>query len=108
MKKRELSVSQFSVEKIKSTLKKHEHILNDKYGVKEIGVFGSYVKDKAKKSSDLDILIEFQEDADISLLEFIALENYLSDIFGVKVDLVMKDSLKPRIGKHILKEVAYL
>jgi predicted nucleotidyltransferase len=108
MKKRELSVSQFSVEGIKSTLKKHEHILNDKYRVKEIGIFGSYVKGKAKKSSDLDILVEFEKDADISLLEFIELENYLSDLLGVKVDLVMKDSLKPRIGKHILKEVAYL
>lgn len=86
-------------------MKKYEHILNDKYGVKEIGIFGSYVKGKAKKNSDLDIL---EKDADISLIEFIELENYLSDILGVKADLVMKDSLKPRIGKHILKEVAYL
>lgn len=108
MKKREISVSQVSVEGIKSTLKRHEHILNEKYGVTEIGIFGSYVKGKAKKSSDLDILVDFREDADIGLLEFIELENYLSDLLGVKVDLVMKDSLKPRIGKHILKEVAYL
>jgi len=97
-----------SVGKIKIALKKHEHILNEKYGVKEIGIFGSYVKGKAKKSSDLDILVDFREDADIGLLEFIELENYLSDLLGIKVDLVMKDSLKPRIGKHILQEVAYL
>jgi uncharacterized protein len=39
-----------------------------------------------------------------SLLTFIAMENYLSDLLGVKVDLVMKDSLKPKIGQHILRE----
>lgn len=97
-----------SVDELKKTLKSHESILKDKYGIREIGIFGSYVKGKAKKSSDLDILVDFQKDADIGFLEFIELENYLSDLLGVKVDLVMKDSLKPRIGKHILKEVAYL
>ncbi len=96
------------VEKIKIALKEHKNILKHKYAVRQIGIFGSYVKGKAKKSSDLDILVDFQKDADIGLLEFIALENYLSDLLGIKVDLVMKDSLKPRIGKQILKEVAYL
>ena len=96
------------IENIKKMLKEQESFLKDRYGVSKIGIFGSYVKGKAKKSSDLDILVDFQKDADIGLLEFIALENYLSDLLGVKVDLVMKDSLKPRIGKHILKEVAYL
>lgn len=96
------------IENIKKMLKEQELFLKDRYGVSEIGIFGSYAKGKAKKISDLDILIDFQKDADIGLLEFIALENYLSDLLGVKVDLVMKDSLKSRIGKHILKEVAYL
>ena len=40
-----------------------------------------------------------------SLLKFIALENYLTDLLGVKVDLVMQDALKPHIGQHILREV---
>ena len=97
-----------SLPEIKSILKKHEHILKEKYAVLEIGIFGSYVKDKARKDSDLDILVDFQDDADMSLLEFIELENYLTDLLGIKVDLVMKDALKPRIGKHILNEVAYL
>ncbi|MGC8718192.1 MAG: nucleotidyltransferase family protein, partial [bacterium] len=71
--------------------------------VREIGIFGSYVRNEQGRASDIDILVEFEKTP--SLLEFINLENYLSDILGVKVDLVMKDSLKPNIGRHILEEV---
>lgn len=75
----------------------------ERYRVKEIGIFGSYVRGEEKKRSDLDILVDFDEP--ISLLKFIELENYLRENIGLKVDLVMKDSLKPRIGRHIIKEV---
>lgn len=97
-----------SLDEIKVILKKHIKELKRKYRVKEIGIFGSYLRGEAKEKSDLDILVEFNPDAKISLLEFVELENYLSDLLGVKVDLVEKSALKPRIGKHILREVAYL
>ena len=58
--------------------------------------------------SDVDILVEFEPNAGMDLLTFIELENYLSDLLSIKVDLVMKSVLKPRIGKHILGEVVYL
>ncbi|MBI2909227.1 MAG: nucleotidyltransferase family protein [Chloroflexi bacterium] len=73
------------------------------YKVKSLGVFGSYVRGEQRKRSDLDLLVEFHEAP--SLLEFIGLEHYLGDLLGVKVDLAMKDALKPAIGKHILSEV---
>ena len=73
------------------------------YRVKSLGLFGSYVRKEQHKKSDLDILIEFHEAP--SLLRFIELENFLSDMLGVKIDLVMKDALKPRIGQRILEEV---
>ena len=92
---------------IMGILKKHEKDLKRRYGVKEIGVFGSYLSSEAGEESDLDILIEFEQDTDIGLLKFVELENYLSGLFGLKVDLVEKSVLKPRIGKHILKEVVY-
>ncbi|MCI4438641.1 nucleotidyltransferase family protein [archaeon] len=79
--------------------------LKEKYGVKKIGVFGSYVRGEEKEESDLDVLVEFEESKSLSLLDFIRLENYLSDELGIKVDLVEKDSLKPRIRKHVLEEV---
>jgi predicted nucleotidyltransferase len=52
--------------------------------------------------------VEFEEDAQIGLLKFVNLENYLSDLTGVKVDLVEKSALKPRIGKNILREIITL
>ena len=97
-----------SLDEIKGILKKHKEELKEKYRVKEIGIFGSYLRGEAKKESDLDILVEFEPDAKISLLDFVELENYLSDLLEVKVDLVEKSALKPRISKHILSEVVYL
>ena len=97
-----------NLERIISILKEHKAKLKEKYGVKEIGIFGSYVSGEYKEKSDIDILVEFEEDAKIGLLKFVNLENYLSDLIGVKVDLVEKSALKPRIGKNILREVITL
>jgi len=91
---------------IKEILKENEVTLKKRFKVKELGIFGSYVRDEQKKSSDIDILVEFREP--ISLLEFVALERHLSELIGREVDLVMKTALKPRIGKHILKEAVYI
>ena len=97
-----------NLERIISILKENKAELKEKYGVKEIGIFGSYVRGKYKEKSDLDILVEFEKDAKIGLLRFVNLENYLSDLIGFKVDLVEKSALKPRIGKNILRDVITL
>ena len=91
-----------SLESLLKELRQQLPILAERYGVETLEVFGSYVRAEQKANSDLDILVTFQEAP--SLLTFIAIENYLSDELGVKVDLVMKDSLKPAIGKVILNE----
>ncbi len=96
------------IKEIKKKLIELKPFLKEKYKIKEIGIFGSYIKGKQKKESDLDILIDFEDDVEIGLIEFIRLENYLSDKLGIKVDLVMKKTLKPYIGKIILEEVVYL
>jgi len=90
-------------ETIKIKLAAYKPILVERYGVKEIGIFGSYIRGEQKGNSDVDVLVDFTES--ISLLNFIHLENELSDLLGVKVDLVMKTALKPRIGRQILEEV---
>jgi predicted nucleotidyltransferase len=77
-------------------------MLAERYSVERLEVFGSYVRSEQRNDSDLDILITFREVP--SLLTFIAIENYLSDRLGVQVDLVMKHSLKPKIGQQILRE----
>jgi len=95
-----------AIDKIKNEIKKAEPFLREKFRVKKIGVFGSYSRGEQRRGSDVDILVEFYVAP--SLLKFIAMENYLSEILGIKVDLVMKNSLKRYIGRRILSEVIYL
>jgi len=85
-------------------LKENRDMLT-KHKIKQIGLFGSYAKGKQKRESDIDILVEFSEAIDF--FEFLEIEEYLTDISGNKVDLVMKPVLKPEIGKQILSEVIY-
>jgi predicted nucleotidyltransferase len=77
--------------------------LAEQYGVTSLGLFGSYVRGEQRPDSDLDVLVRFQRTP--GLLGFIALENHLSDLLGVRVDLVMADALKPRISRRVLAEV---
>jgi predicted nucleotidyltransferase len=93
-------------EEIKEIIKRHKEDLKKEYGVKEIGLFGSYVRGEQKKISDVDILIELEKP--IGFVKFIKLENRISDMLGIKVDLVTKNALKPYIGKRILQEVKYV
>ena len=95
-----------TLEEIMYIINQHNSEIMRKYNVKQIGIFGSYIHSKQKKKSDVDLLIEFSKTP--SLFRFIELENYLTEILGVKVDLVMKSALKPAIGKRILDEVVYL
>jgi len=76
--------------------------IRQKYSVTSIEIFGSYVNNKQNIKSDLDVLVSFSRVP--SLLKFLELKNYLSDILLLNVDLVMKDSLRPRIGQRIINE----
>lgn len=76
--------------------------LKKEYSIETLEVFGSYVRAEEQTTSDLDLLVTFSELP--SLFKYIELENRLSDLLGVEVDLVMKDSLKPAIGKRIISE----
>lgn len=90
-------------EEIKEILRNQKPFLTEKYGVKEIGVFGSYVKGEQKDESDLDILVEFGRP--VGFFEFLDLEEYLGNLIGIKVEIVTRKALKPKIGEHILREV---
>lgn len=77
--------------------------LRQTYGVSALGIFGSYAAGQAGPGSDLDLLVEF--DRPPTLFQFVRLERQLSQMLGVKVDLVMKSALKPEIGQRILRQV---
>ena len=93
-----------ALEDILQTLRAHLTELREQYGVKSLAVFGSYVRGGQRKRSDLDLLVEFEEGARMTLFRFVELEGHLGDLLGVKVDLVMKSALKPAIGERILAE----
>ena len=91
-----------ALQEILSILRKLLPFIYQKYQVSSIEVFGSYVRNQQNSNSDLDILVSFTQVP--SLIKFLELKNYLSDQLQVNIDLVMKDSLKPRISQYILNE----
>ncbi|MFQ6128534.1 MAG: nucleotidyltransferase family protein [Thermoplasmata archaeon] len=95
-----------TLSEITEVLRNHEKELKKRYSIKEIGVFGSYLRGDAKEESDLDVLVEFEKP--IGFFKFLELEEHLSDLIGIKVDLVSKKALKPHIGQRILEEVAMI
>lgn len=74
------------------------------FGVRRLGLFGSYVRGEEKAASDLDFVVEFEHK---SFDAYMDLKFFLEGIFGVPVDLVLSDSIKPRLRSHILPETLY-
>ncbi len=93
--------------KIISKLKKHLPEIKSRFRVKELGIFGSYIKGKAKKKSDIDILVEFEHGFK-TFDNYMELKFYLEDLFNCKVDLVLKSALKEELKPYILSEVVYV
>lgn len=91
------------IAELRGILRQQLPLLRERYGVESLGLFGSYVRREAGPESDLDVLVRFHHTP--GLLRFVELENYLSDLLGVRVDLVMAEALKPAIGQRVLAEV---
>ncbi len=81
-------------------------VLESRYAVERLGLFGSYLRGEERRTSDIDLLVTFRRDID--LFEFLDLKEYLQENLHHKVDLVMESALKPAIGKRILDEVEYV
>ncbi|MDP3028280.1 MAG: nucleotidyltransferase family protein [Deltaproteobacteria bacterium] len=78
--------------------------LQSRYKVKEIGVFGSFMRGEQGEASDVDILAEFGEDAD--LFDLVGLSLFLEEKLHCKVDVVSKRALRPEIRDSVLREIA--
>ena len=91
-----------TIEQFRRLLSEQLPQLAEEYHVSSLALFGSYVRGEATPASDLDVLVTFRRPP--SLLRLIKLEQFLSDELAVKVDLVVRDSLKPYIGRRILAE----
>ena len=77
-----------------------------KYGIKRIGLFGSYARGEQVQKSDIDILVEFEK-GQKSFDNYMDLKFYLEELFGCRVDLVINDSIKPSLRGPILSGVTY-
>ena len=94
------------LQEIITILRQHLPQLREQYEIKSLAVFGSYVRAEQRRRSDLDVLVDFEEAP--TLLQLSALQRELSALVGVKVDLVLKRTLKPAIGEVILAEAIYV
>jgi len=95
-----------TLDEVKKILKEHKEELKEKYNIKEIGIFGSFVRGEQNIRSDIDIIVEFNELPDIFLL--IDLEDYLKKLLHKKIDLVRKEAIRPEIKINVLKETVYV
>jgi len=93
-----------SLEEIKRILQEHKSILAKKFQVKEINLFGSYVRGEETSASDVDILVEFERPIGLKIVD---LKDYLEQILGIKVDVVSKKAVirKPRLWQYIREEL---
>ena len=89
-------------------LKKNKKEIFDRFPITQIGIFGSYLAGEQNSDSDVDILIEYNKKKKFSIIHFLKLRTFLSEVLENKVDLVIKSKLKDAIGEQILNQVKYL
>ncbi len=87
-------------------LRAHRAVFVARYHIAELGVFGSYIRNEQRPESDLDVLVAFNETP--SLFTLVALEDDLSALLQITVDLAVKTALRPRIATRILREVVMI
>ena len=78
----------------------------ERYQITELGVFGSYARGEQTETSDVDILVDYEVAPTFVML--VELRDYLSEVFGLKVDIVTKNGLKSRIRDRVLTEAIYI
>ena len=100
------SKNSWSLNFLQENLRNLKPTLSRKYNVKSIGIFGSVINRRSHKPGDVDVLVEFS--GRIDLLDFVALERYLSEQTGTKIDLVSLKALRPEFKDAILNEVVYI
>jgi len=102
-------MNNMNIIEIKKILEKNNNYLRQTFHVKELGIFGSFVKgrEKVDNSSDIDILITLGK-GHKDFFNYMRLKYYLEDLLGREVDLVTKEAVKPRLKERIFREVEYV
>jgi hypothetical protein len=95
-----------TLNEIRQVLSLQKQSICEIYRITEIGIFGSYARGDETETSDVDILVDYETAP--TLIMLVELRDYLSQLFGIKVDIVTKNGLKPRIRERVLAEVVYI
>ena len=94
------------VEDVSARLAELKPRLEREYSISELGIFGSCARGEQRSDSDLDVLVAFERP--VTLFDLVRLEDDLADELGVEVDLVTKESLKPRIESRVSEDLVYV
>ena len=84
-------------------LSAHRQELAQRFGVKQLSLFGSAARDQLREDSDVDLLVEF--DGDATYDGYFKLQDYLQALLGRTVDLVTERGLKPRARQHVQEDL---
>ena len=95
-----------TLNEIRQVLSLQKQSICEIYRITKIGIFGSYTRGDETETSDIDILVDYETAP--TLIMLVELRDYLSQLFGIKVDIVTKNGLKPRIRERVLAEVVYI
>jgi len=101
-----MGIAIITKDEVLEVIRRHEGEIKS-YGVKKLGLFGSFVRDEQNPASDLDLLVEFESEKK-TFDNLVNLSFMLEEVFKRRVELVTVESLSPYIGPHILKEVEYV
>ncbi|MCC5617824.1 nucleotidyltransferase family protein [Nostoc sp. CHAB 5836] len=93
-------------DELRQVLSLQKQSLCEIYQITEIGIFGSYARGEQTEASDIDILVDYETAPTFIML--VELRDYLSQLFGLKVDIVTKNGLKPRIRDRVLSDAIYI
>ncbi len=94
-----------NLNEIENILKNYKPELIQKYNVSELGIFGSFARNEQSEASDIDILIDFKQPIG---LQFVEIADNLEKVLGLKVDLVSKNAIKPRLMQFIQQDIRYV
>jgi len=98
--------NELTKEQILQYLREHKSELHEKYGVRKIGLFGSYARNENKKSSDIDIVVELESDN--KFRSFFELKYYLEESLDMKIDLGIESAVKPEVRNQINQDIIYV
>ena len=89
-------------------LKSNQTYFYDNFGIRFVGLFGSFSRDEANENSDVDILYTLEKGRKLSLFKYLSMTKKLEDFFRTKVDLVRDETVKPAIRSYIDKDLVYV